>query len=142
MAACSICSDERVKEINKRLLLGRQITTTAKEFGFNAQTMRYHRQKHLPWQRKDTPKPETTEAKLRQLEYEFARLRALAECGERVGEALRVLVAQRNLLELMLRREGQLDATHRALVPQPADGEFEVIFEGGRPRTVKKAVNE
>jgi hypothetical protein len=75
-----------------------------------------------------------------ELEFEFARLRALAEAGEKIDGPLRVLVAQRNFLELMLRKEGALDATHRKLLPpQPMEGEFEVIFEGGRPRTVRKA---
>jgi hypothetical protein len=142
MAQCSICSHERAKEINLWLLRGRQMTAVVAEFGIKKDILRYHRQKHLPWRKHNTPKATTTEGKLAELEFEFARLRALAEAGEKIDGSLRVLVAQRSLLELMLRREGLLDATHRALIPQPVDGDYAVVFEGGRPRTVKKAVNE
>jgi hypothetical protein len=139
MAQCSICSHERAKEINLWLLRGRQMKAVVAEFGIKKDILRYHRQKHLPWRKHNTPKATTTEGKLGDLEFEFSRLKALAEAGEKVDQPLRVLVAQRSLLELMLRKEGALDATHRKLLPpQPMEGEFTVIFENGKPRTVAK----
>lgn len=144
MAQCTVCSSPNVKEINKRILTGRQIAETAREFGFTRGILYWHIRHHLPFRSSRAKPPETTEGKLKALEYEFARLRALAEAGEKVSEQLRVLVAERSLLELMLRKEGALDATHRPLLPQPLEGEFEVVFQAGRPvtRPVKKAVNE
>ena len=139
MSKCSICSHPRSKEINVRILTGRQIVETATEFGINRGNLYSHMRKHIPWRSDRAKKPETVEEKLTQLEYEFARLRVLAESGEKVGEALRVLVAQRNLLELLLRKAGQLDSHHKKLIlnaQQPA-GDYRVEFVNGRPRTVE-----
>ena len=112
----------------------------AKEFGYRPGTLRYHKEHHLPYRPTKGRKPAlTTEDKLKDLEFEFSRLKALAEAGEKIDGPLRVLVAQRSLLELMLRKEGALDATHRKLLPpQPMEGEYTVIFENGKPRTVAK----
>src|ERR1700691_4662982 len=111
MARCSICAHTKGREINRRLLLGEQAQIVAAEYGFNAQTLRYHRRKHLPW-RKEGIKAVTADEKMAELEYQLGRLRALAEAGEKVDQALRVLVAQRNLLELQMRKQGFLGATH------------------------------
>jgi hypothetical protein len=139
MAQCRTCSDPRIREINRGLLLNRRTKDLAVEFGYSAQTLRWHREHHLPWKKRGTPAPVTTEEKLKDLEYQFLRLQALGECGERIDQALKPLVALRALLELQLRREGRLDGTHRPLVPDPVEGEFEVVFEGGRPKTLRKA---
>ena len=91
-------------------MTGRQIVETAREFGINRGTLYAHMRNHLPWRSARTKKPETTEEKLADLEFQLARLRALAEAGERVGEALRVVAQQRNLLELEMRAEHRLGA--------------------------------
>jgi hypothetical protein len=139
MAQCSICSSKEARAINVLLLTGAQIPAVAKQFGFGYQVVSSHQRKHLPWRSRKTPKPRTVEEKLEQLEYEFARLRVLAESGEKIGEALRVLVAQRNLLELLLRKEGGLDAHHKKLIlnSQQPTGDYEVTFENGKMRTVE-----
>jgi len=138
MAQCSICSSPRVKEVNRWLLTGRQIGHTAKEFGFSWGCVRHHKRHHLPYRSARAPKPATAEEKLADLEYELDRLRVLAECGESVGGALRVVTQQRSLLELQLRKAGHLDATHRKLLlnARPPSGDYQVVFERGRPRTV------
>src|SRR5271169_464627 len=105
MARCMICSSARVKELNRWILTGRTSGEVAQEFGFNRQTVAYHKRRHLPFRSMYAKKPETADEKMKDLGYEFARLRALAECGEKVGEQLRVLVAERNLLELLMRKE-------------------------------------
>jgi hypothetical protein len=137
MARCSICAHMKSREVNRRLLLGEQAQIVAAEYGFNAQTLRYHRRRHLPW-RKEGSKAVTADEKMVDLEYQLGRLRALAESGERVDQAVRVLVAQRNLLELQMRKQGYLGATHMKLFPAKTDldEDMEVIFENGRPRTV------
>jgi hypothetical protein len=138
MAACNICSDARYKEINRRLLCGGRIKKTAMEFGFSPGQVQWHKRHHLPFRNSFGPKAATAQEKLEELEYELARLQVLAECGESVGGALRVIVAKRSLLELQLRKEGFLDATHRKLMmaSRAPAGEFEVQFVGGRPKAV------
>jgi hypothetical protein len=143
MASCSICSDPRIKEINRWLLTGRQMSVTAKEFGFNALTMAYHRRKHLPYRNSRLPKPVTVQEHLAQIQYELQRLTILGECGERgVHAACIALRERRYVLELQARMGGHLDGTHkkRFLEPREVEGEYEVVFEGGRPRTVAKKV--
>jgi len=133
-----------VKEINVWVLTGRQIVETANEFGINRGNLYAHMRKHIPWKSDRAKKPETVEEKLMDLEYQFARLRILAESGEKVGEALRVLVGQRNLYELLLRKEGGLDAHHKKLIlnSRAPAGEFQVVFENGRPKTVPVTAGE
>jgi hypothetical protein len=139
MSKCSICSHPRAKEINIRILTGRQIVETATEFGINRGNLYSHMRKHIPWRSDRAKKPETVEEKLVELEYEFARLRVLAESGVKVGEALRVLIAQRNLFELLLRKEGGLDAHHKKLIlnAHPPAGDVEVTFQRGRVKAVE-----
>ncbi len=139
MSACSVCSDPRAKEINRLLLSGRKGTDVAKEFGFVAQTMRWHRRRHLPYRNPRLPKPETVAEHLEVLQYECGRLAVLAECGEKIGPAIQALQAKRQVFELQARMAGRLDATHqRLLPPQPMAGEFEVVFQNGKPRTIEK----
>jgi transposase-like protein len=136
MAQCSICSHEKAKEINRRLLVGRQVKDIAKEFGFNRQTLRYHRRRHLPW-RRENAKAVTVQEQLDELKYELRRLQFLAECGEPIGQAISAVTAQRNVLELEARLAGKLDATHRklALNGQPIDKSYRVVFTDGVPKT-------
>jgi hypothetical protein len=140
MAQCSVCSNSRAKEINRWLLLGRQGPDVATEFGFKAQTIRWHLRNHLPWRSRRAPKPETIMEELDVLEFELRRLTVLASCGEAIGGAIQALTARRALIELRARLEGKLDATHKklALASRAPEGEFEVVFENGRPRTVEK----
>jgi hypothetical protein len=140
MARCATCANVKHREINRRLLLGEQAQIVAADFGIKAQTLRYHRRWHLPW-RKEGKKAVTADEKMAELEYQLGRLRALAEAGERVDQPLRVMVAQRNLLELQMRKEHLLGATHRKLFPQREDlqEEYEVVFSGGSPRTMPKS---
>lgn len=139
MAQCSICSHKEAREINRRVLTGRQIKETAKEFKINRGTLYSHMRNHLPW-RSSRAKPGVTIAeKLADLEFELRRLQILGECGEKIGPAIQAVTARRNLLELEARMAGKLDATHQKLLrgSQPIEGDYEVVFENGRPRTVK-----
>jgi hypothetical protein len=143
MATCSICSDERAKEINRWLLTGRRGSDAAREFGFKAQTMRWHRRRHLPY-RDRQGKPETVTEKLEELTYQLARLQALAECGVRISGAITAIREQRFALELQMRFEGRLDATHRRLLrtAQPLEGDYKVEFVNGKSRTVPVEAGE
>lgn len=135
MAHCGICSDARARQINLKLLTGARIAATAKEFGYKFGSMMHHRRHCLPWRNARTKKPETTQEKMQDLEFHLSRLRALAEAGDRVSEALRVITAQRTLLELQMRAEHRLGATHSKLFPpSPPEGEFSVEFVNGKPR--------
>jgi hypothetical protein len=138
MAQCRICSSQRQGQINKLLLTGTQIAEVARECGLPYQTVQNHFHKHLPWRPERRKKPETVAEKMSDLEYQYERLRLLAEAGEPVGGALRVLQAQKSLLELEMRAEGKLDPTNKKkmLAAPSADQDFEVIFTNGRPRTV------
>jgi hypothetical protein len=141
MAQCSICSSEQARSINRLLLTHGQITVVAKQFGFDRAVVGNHLRKHLPWRSRRAKKPETVMEELEVMEFELRRLMVLAECGESIGGAIQALTARRALAELRLRLEGKLDATHKKLMlaSQPVEGEYDVVFEGGRPRTVKKA---
>ena len=90
MAQCSICSDPRAREINRWLLTGRQVGVTAKEFGFNRDTLAIIVAPHIPyWSR--NRKVETVREQIQELKYEVSRLAVLAECGEKVGKAISAL---------------------------------------------------
>jgi hypothetical protein len=136
MAACSICSHVKAKEINRRLLLGQQVPEIADEFHFNRQTLRYHRRKHLPWWKHGRPAVTMTE-QLDQLNYELRRLQILAECGEEIGRAVQAVTARRQLIELQARLGGKLDATHKKLMlnSTPIEKSYRVVFEDGVPKT-------
>jgi hypothetical protein len=139
MAQCQICSSEKVKAVNVWILTGRREAATAKEFGFDPQSIRYHKRHHLPFRSRKVKKAETVEEKLGELEFELARLRVLAMSGEKVGEALRVVTAQRALFELELRM-GHKVTSHRKLLPAtPMDGEesYRVEFRDGQAVGVK-----
>jgi hypothetical protein len=144
MASCSICSDARAREINRWLLTGRRGSDTAREFGFEAQTIRWHRRRHLPYRNPKFGKPETIHERLEELNYELARLQVLAECGEKISGAIQAVRERRAALELAMRFEGRLDATHRRLLraTQPLEGDYKVEFVNGKPRTVPVEVEK
>ncbi len=135
---CRICSDERSKEINKALLNGQTVKQVAAKFGLNLWTARNHRKKCLPWRSPRLLKGESVEEQMDELKRELWRLQLLAEAGENVSAALAVVRQRQSLLELEARAAGMLDATHRKLIVQnrPIDGDYKVVFENGRPRTV------
>jgi hypothetical protein len=139
MAQCIVCSNPRGKEVNRWLLTGRQITETAKEFGFKPATLSWHRRNHLPWRSRRAPKPQTIMEELELMEFELRTLTVLSQCGEPIGSAIQALTARRAVLELRARLEGRLDATHRklALANRAPEGDFEVVFSGGKARTVE-----
>jgi transposase-like protein len=138
MAQCRICSSEKLQQVNLRLLQGGQIGKTAREFGVSYQTIRHHRRFCLPWRDPRTAPAETCDQKFAELEYELRRLTLLGECGASVSGALAGVRERRHLLELEMRKEHLLGATHRKLFPakMELDEDMEVIFENGRPRTV------
>ncbi|MGB2621022.1 MAG: hypothetical protein WA857_21860 [Candidatus Acidiferrum sp.] len=74
-----------------------------------------------------------------ELKRELWRLQLLAEAGENVSGALQVVRQRQSLLELEARTAGLLDATHKKLIlnNRPPSGDFEVVFSGGRPKTVE-----
>jgi hypothetical protein len=138
MLTCLVCLDDRVKEMNRLLLNGWPPKTVGRKFGINAWTMRNHRKRHLPWRHRSQKPGETIEEQRKDLKYELERLQVLAQCGDDVTEALRVIKARQSLLELQMRGEHLLGATHSRLMPaRKPEGDFVVEFEGGRPRTVK-----
>jgi hypothetical protein len=140
MAQCTICSHEKARDINRLLLTRGQVKAVALEFGLNRGTVFNHLRKHLPWRSRRHPKPATIAEKLEQLEFELRRLQVLAESGESIGAAIQALNARRAVVELEARLEGRLDATHRKLMmaARPPEGNLEVIFENGKPKTVAK----
>ncbi len=80
---CTVCSHERVKEINKALLSGQTGKATARKFGLVYDTLRSHWHNCLPWRDRHA-KPVTTDEKLQDLGLEMRRLQVVAECGENV----------------------------------------------------------
>jgi transposase-like protein len=135
MALCRICSSVKVREVNLRLLQGAQVKATAKEFGLSYQMVRHHRRFCLPWRDHRMKKAETSEEKMAELEFELRRLTVLGECGDKIGPAIQAVRERRNLLELAMRAEHRLGATHKRLFPpEMPEGEYEVEFVGGKPR--------
>jgi hypothetical protein len=139
MAQCSACRNPRVKEINRWLLLGRTEKEAAAEFGFKPGILAWHKRKHLPWRSRRRVKVVTIQEQLEEMKFELTRLQVLGQCGESIGGAIQALRERRAVVELEARLEGRLDATHRKLMlaARPPEGDYEVIFENGRPRTVK-----
>jgi hypothetical protein len=129
-------------EIDRQLLHGMSTARIAKDMDLNEKSVQAHRQKHLPWRPQNFRKAESVGDRLADLRFEAERLRALGECGVAVNQALGALREERALLELQARLGGMLDATHRKLLnnsKDPAGGtDYEVVFVGGRPRTVEK----
>jgi transposase-like protein len=139
MALCSICSNAKAREVNVRLLRGARVKDTAREFGLSYQMVRHHRRYCLPWRSVRTPKPVTCEEQLEALKYELARLQVLGEAGESISGALAAVRERRAVLELEMRVGGKLDATHKKLLlnSKAPEGDYEVIFVNGQPKTVK-----
>lgn len=147
MSQCTVCSHQRVREINLDLLMHRQRKLIAKQFKVSVFSLSTHARKHIPFRPPRLGKPVTPQEKLESLQFELQRLQLLAECDIRfnANEALKVFAARRTLLELELRAAGFLDATHQKLLhqaKQPLMGEHRVIFENGRARTVAVEVPE
>jgi transposase-like protein len=139
MAQCTICSHEKARDINRLLLTRGQITAVAREYGLNRGTVFNHLRKHLPWRSRRHPRAVTVEEQLEEMKYELRRLQVLGECGESIGGAIQALRERRAVVELEARLAGLTDSTHRKLLlaSRPPEGDYKVIFENGRPRTVK-----
>jgi hypothetical protein len=120
------------------LLNGAPMAAVARACGLPVATIKNHKLNHIPYRPANYPKPLTTAEKFADLEYQLARLRCLAEAGEAVGGALKVLYAQKSLLELEMRAEGKMDPSNhkKMLAAAPMEQEYEVVFTNGRPRTV------
>jgi hypothetical protein len=142
MAQCKICAHEKFRDINRLLLTHGQIKAVAVEFGLNRGTVFNHLRHHLPWRSRRHPKAVTVQEQLELLQFELRRLQVLAECGESIGGAVAALRERRAVLELSARLEGKMDATHRKLFlsARPPEGDYEVVFENGKSRTVAKKV--
>jgi hypothetical protein len=138
MSACRVCSHEKRKDIDRWVLVGRQIEETAEKFKISRSALYWHLRRHLPWKSRKAKPGVTPKEKLADLDFELRRLQALAECGERISGALRAVTARRNLLELEIRMNGGLDPIHKKLLlaTKPPEGDFKVEFIDGRPRTV------
>ncbi|MGB7614370.1 MAG: hypothetical protein WBL56_17585 [Candidatus Acidiferrum sp.] len=121
------------------MLHGQPTSAVAAKFGLNLWTARAHRKKCLPWRNPQVPKEEGIAAQMAELKRELWRLQLLAEAGENVSGALQVVRQRQSLLELEARTAGLLDATHKKLIlnNRPPSGDFEVVFSGGRPKTVE-----
>lgn len=138
---CTVCQHGKVVEINRLLLKATPATKIAKEAGLNVAAVRVHQKKHLPYRGPGFPKAVTVEEQVEELKFELSRLQALGECGEAVGPAIQAINAKRGVLEFEARLQGRLQGSHKSILAAPSSGdEFEVVFEGGRPRTV--AVSE
>lgn len=139
MALCRICIHEKAKEINRMILGSNQPPKAiATLFKFAVWQVKDHRRKHLPWRNPKRPPAVTVDEQLTDLKLELRRLQVLAECGEHVAEALSVVRERRQMLELEMRAQGRLDATHRKLLlkDRPLEGNYKVEFVNGKPRTV------
>ena len=119
------------------LLNDSTVGAVAKQFGFDPQVVGNHLRKHLPWRSRRAPRPQTVLEELELMDLELRRLMILAECGQSIGGAIQALTSRRAVLELKARLQGGLDATHRklALASRAPEGDFEVVFEGGRAKT-------
>ena len=138
MAICSICQDERAREINVALLNGHTVKATALKYGIRLWVLKEHRRKHLPWKDPRLGPAVTVLEKMEELSRELKRLQVLAECGIDTTKALMVVRQRQSLLELEARMEHLLGATHSKLMPKgkPA-GDYKVRFVNGRPETVE-----
>src|SRR6266436_955534 len=139
MATCRICASPQGQgQVNVLLLNGAPMAAVARTCKLPASTVKNHKLNHMPYRAANHPNPVTTVEKFADLEYQLARLRCLAEAGEAVGGALKVVYAQKSLLELEMRAEGRLDPTNKKkmLAAPSADQDFEVVFTNGRPKTV------
>jgi hypothetical protein len=143
---CGICSNERVREINRAMLLGLTTKAVVEKFGLNTWTARQHRKKCLPYRNPRVPKKaaETIPEQVAELKRELWRLQLLAEAGENVSGALAVVRQRQSLLELEARSQGLLDATHKKLLMagRQVEGDYKVEFIAGRPRTVPVEASE
>jgi hypothetical protein len=137
MARCSICSHQRVREINTDLLTHRRRKEICDLYSVNRECLGQHARKHIPWRDPRAKKAVTLPEKMADLEYELERLQVLAECDIRFDatESIKVITARRSLLELQMRAGGMLDTHKPVKFAQPL-GEHKVVFENGRARTV------
>lgn len=135
---CSIECHPRLRTLNTWLLTGRTVRQVVEEFGVGEWAVRKHQKQCLPYKGAYPKKPTTWEGRMEELRLELWRLQLLGEYGMPVANALAVVRERKSLLELEMRSEGKLDATHRKLMlnSKPA-GEFEVRFKGGRMQTVE-----
>jgi hypothetical protein len=140
ISECQTCKHPKASEINRRLLAGERSAKLGPEFGIKRSTLAYHRRHHLPWRNRSAKKPVTVQEKMEFLEYRHERLLARAACGEKIGEELRVLQAQRSLLELQMRSQHLVESHRPVLVNKEviADG-YEISFVDGRPKTSRRA---
>jgi hypothetical protein len=124
--------------VNVLLLNGTPMAMVARACKLPVATIKNHKLNHIPYRAANFPKPVTTAEKFADLEYQLARLRCLAEAGEAVGAALKVVYAQKSLLELEMRAEGRLDPTNKKKMLASPDmaSDYEVVFVNGRPKTV------
>jgi hypothetical protein len=138
MAQCRICSSQRQGQINVWLLTGMPMARVAKACGLPVATVKNHKMLHIPYRPERRPKPITIAEQMDEIKFQLARLRCLAEAGENVTQPLKVLYAQRGMLELEMRAEGRLDPTNKkAMLAAPAmDSDLRVTFVNGRPKTV------
>ena len=138
---CITCAHPKINEIDRRLLSGESPVQLGPEYGIRVETIRRHRRRHLPWIHRCTKKPRSVQEKMAFLEYRHEVLLALAHCGEKISEPLRVLQAERILLELEMRSAHLLES-HRPTIPASKDSieqGFEIVFENGKPKTTRRA---
>ncbi len=135
---CLICTDERIREINREMLLGRTSRAVAEKFKLGIWITRSHRKKCLPYRKPNAKPAVTVVEQMEELKRELWRLQLLAEAGENVSQALAVVRQRQSLLELEARSLGQLDPLHKKLLlaNKAPEGEYEVVFTNGRPKTV------
>ena len=140
MGICIICTHEQIKGINRALLSGWPPRAVAKKFEVNVWSVRKHYRKHLPWRHRLARPAETCDEQMADLKLELRRLQILAECGDDISEALKVVRQRQSLLELEMRAEHRLGATHSKLMPkgQP-EGDYVVTFQNGRAKTERMA---
>src|SRR5271168_5025572 len=128
---CSICTHDKIKEINRALLGGWTVKSVAVKFELNLWSARKHWRRHLPWKDRHARPAGTVDEQMEDLKLELRRLQILAECGDNVLGPLTVLKQRQSLLELEMRKEHLLGATHKKLFPPPQDtnDHVKVIFE-------------
>ena len=111
---CTICTHEKVDEINKALLEGEPYRNIVKRFSVSLAALSRHRNKHIPAalaQARDAEEVAQADGLLEQVQALQAKALALLRQAEAAGElrtALQGVKEARKCLELLAKLQGEL----------------------------------
>jgi hypothetical protein len=138
-ANCQVCMrGPDARNINKHLLCGTPMTVLSRASKIPVEALARHLHNHLPWRKPNFRKAVTIGEQLEDIKFELSRLQILGECGDNVTGAIAALRERRSVLELEARLGGEMDTSHKKMIlnNQRPEGDFEVVFVNGRPKTV------